>query len=244
MENIFQYPDSNSSRAKIEYLNRKFLNQKIAIIGLGGTGSYILDFVSKTPVKEIHLFDNDDFELHNAFRAPGAIDQNRWGDTGQLKKVFYFEDTYSKMHKGIIAHDERVTANNMSQFKDFDFVFMCVDDNAARCEIASELNKLMVAFVDVGLGVQVKNDHLVGMLRTTLSTTEKNDHLAVRFGSEAVGENDYTTNIQIAELNALNAVFAVMKWKKHINFYHDQKNEHNTFFVISTNKTINEDYKA
>lgn len=40
MENIFQYPDSNSSRAKIEYLNRKFLNQKIAIIGLGGTGSY------------------------------------------------------------------------------------------------------------------------------------------------------------------------------------------------------------
>jgi tRNA A37 threonylcarbamoyladenosine dehydratase len=38
----------------------------------GGTGSYVLDFVAKTPVKEIHLFDGDIFDQHNAFRAPGA----------------------------------------------------------------------------------------------------------------------------------------------------------------------------
>jgi hypothetical protein len=34
---------------------------KIAIIGLGGTGSYVLDLAAKTPVKEIHLFDGDKF---------------------------------------------------------------------------------------------------------------------------------------------------------------------------------------
>jgi hypothetical protein len=37
--------------------------------GLGGTGSYILDLVSKTPVNEILLFDSDDFLQHNAFRS-------------------------------------------------------------------------------------------------------------------------------------------------------------------------------
>jgi tRNA A37 threonylcarbamoyladenosine dehydratase len=39
---------------------------------MGGTGSYILDLVAKTAVMEIHLFDGDDFNQHNAFRAPGA----------------------------------------------------------------------------------------------------------------------------------------------------------------------------
>ena len=29
--------------------------RKIAILGLGGTGSYVLYFVAKTPVREIHL---------------------------------------------------------------------------------------------------------------------------------------------------------------------------------------------
>jgi hypothetical protein len=34
-------------------------------------------------------------------------------------------------------------------------------------------------------------------------------------------EDDHGTNIQIAELNALNAVFAVIKWKKECGFYAD-----------------------
>ena len=46
--------------------------KKIIILGLGGTGSYILDLVAKTPVKEIHLYDGDTFYQHNAFRSPGA----------------------------------------------------------------------------------------------------------------------------------------------------------------------------
>ena len=50
----------------------KLMNHKVAIIGLGGTGSYILDMLAKTPVSEIHLFDGDDFLTHNAFRSPGA----------------------------------------------------------------------------------------------------------------------------------------------------------------------------
>ena len=41
-------------------------------MGLGGTGSYVLDLVAKTPVWEIHLFDGDAFLQHNAFRSPGA----------------------------------------------------------------------------------------------------------------------------------------------------------------------------
>ncbi|MGY2747872.1 hypothetical protein ACVWZ8_005054 [Arthrobacter sp. UYCu723] len=37
-----------------------------------GTGSYILDQIAKTWVDRIILVDGDEFENHNAFRAPGA----------------------------------------------------------------------------------------------------------------------------------------------------------------------------
>ena len=33
------------------------------------------------------------------------------------------------------------------------------------------------------------------------------------------GDDDYNRNIQIADLNALNAAFAVIKWKKLFGFY-------------------------
>src|ERR1035437_8430939 len=114
-DDIFKYPDTNSTRAKIDYLNRKFKNLKIAIIGMGGTGSYILDLVSKTPVKEIHIYDGDTFQLHNAFRAPGAISAEKFDSEDNLMKVNYYNEIYSRMHNGIIAHNEYLTEDNIIQ---------------------------------------------------------------------------------------------------------------------------------
>ena len=68
----FNYIDTASSRAEIVAVTKKLALRKIAIVGLGGTGSYVLDLVAKTPVKEIHLYDGDTFYQHNAFRSPGA----------------------------------------------------------------------------------------------------------------------------------------------------------------------------
>ena len=70
----FAYRDSATSRAGTNSLNSVFRGARIAIVGLGGTGSHILDLVAKTPVAEIHLYDGDVFLNHNAFRAPGAAD--------------------------------------------------------------------------------------------------------------------------------------------------------------------------
>src|SRR4029077_3976551 len=66
----FRYLDTASSRADIMMATHKLALRRVAIVGLGGTASYVLDFVAKTPVEEIHLFDGDVFSQHNAFRAP------------------------------------------------------------------------------------------------------------------------------------------------------------------------------
>src|SRR5690606_18288945 len=52
----FKYLNTASSRAGIDVLNAKLREERLAIVGLGGTGAYVLDFVAKTEVEAIHLF--------------------------------------------------------------------------------------------------------------------------------------------------------------------------------------------
>jgi tRNA A37 threonylcarbamoyladenosine dehydratase len=243
-ETVFKYQDTNSTRANIEYLNRKFKGQKIAIIGMGGTGAYILDLVSKTPVKEIHIYDGDLFQLHNAFRAPGATPCDKFETEEDLKKVNYYFEVYSQMHNRIIPHDEYVTQDNIKNLLGFDCVFLSVDKNKTRHMISQKLLAMGVVFIDTGLGVNMLDDSLIGTLRVTTCTASKSDHLNSRIGSEEFDENDYNTNIQIADLNCLNATLAVIKWKKLCGFYQDLKGEYNTLYFINTNKVMNEDNTA
>ncbi|MCA9178777.1 MAG: hypothetical protein KDB14_30150, partial [Planctomycetales bacterium] len=47
---VFRYVDTASSRAGISDINERLASDRVGIVGLGGTGSYILDLVAKTPV--------------------------------------------------------------------------------------------------------------------------------------------------------------------------------------------------
>ena len=195
-------------------------------------------------MKEIHIYDGDVFEVNNAFRAPGAISSDKFKENEPLKKVDYFYEVYSKIHSGIVKHDKYVTEENIVTFKDYDFVFISVDKNEVRSMLTSKLVELGVAFVDVGLGVNKVEDCLIGTLRVTKATKGVTDHLSYRIGSTEVEENEYNTNIQIAELNCLNATLAVISWKKYLGYYQDLKGEHNTLYFLNTGKVINEDYEA
>jgi hypothetical protein len=123
-ESVFQYVDTASSRAQINLITRKLERGKIAIIGLGGTGSYVLDLVAKTPVREIQLFDGDVFSQHNAFRAPGApsIEELR----ERPSKVAYLKAKYEKMHRCIVANECYVDESNVDLLQAMDFVFLCI----------------------------------------------------------------------------------------------------------------------
>src|SRR5437660_1888528 len=123
-ESVFNYIDTASSRAGINVINTKLELEKIAIVGVGGTGSYVLDLVAKTPVKEIHLFDGDKFLQHNAFRSPGAPSIDELRTAGY--KVDYFTERYSRMRRGIVAHQYYMDGTNVDQLCRMDFVFLCL----------------------------------------------------------------------------------------------------------------------
>jgi hypothetical protein len=239
-ESVFKYLDTSSSRAGINVVTRKLELGKIGIVGLGGTGSYVLDLVAKTPVREIHLFDGDEFLNHNAFRSPGAPSINELSN--KSKKVVYFTEQYSKMRRNIIPHDYYLDSSNVNQLQGMDFVFLCLDGGGSKRLIVEKLEELDISFIDVGMGVQLVDDSLLGILRITTSTGEKRDHVKNKIPfSDGDGNNEYSQNIQIADLNALNAALAVIKWKKLFRFYKDLENEHFSTYTIDGNSVINED---
>lgn len=241
-KSVFKYLDTNSTRAGIKNVSDKVAGQKIGIIGLGGTGSYILDLISKNPVREIHLFDSDSFLQHNAFRAPGAANIEEFKT--RLKKVEYLKKIYSNMHKGIIEHPYNIDSTNVQTLKELDFVFICVDRGDVKKIIITELINNNIPFTDVGMGIQLVDDELIGTLRVTTGTQNKNDHISKRISFDNSEIDDYNANIQIAELNALNASLAVIRWKKFFHFYQDHEHEYNSSYSINVNMLLSEDLES
>lgn len=235
---VFHYLDSASTRAGIGGITEKLSLGKVGIVGLGGSGSYVLDLIAKTPIREIHLFDGDDFLQHNAFRSPGAPDLDTL--RGRPKKVDYFADLYAPMRKGLVPHPVHIDEENVDLLDGMAFVFICVDAAEAKRPVVDKLVADGVPFIDVGMGVYEAEGKLGGVLRVTACTPNWRDHLHQYVSFDGGGADDvYTQNIQIADLNALNATLAVIKWKKVFGFYVDFEQEHNSNYTIDGNTISN-----
>lgn len=238
-ESVFRYVDTASTRAGISAVTSKLELGKIAIVGVGGTGAYVLDLVAKTPVKEIHIYDGDVFSQHNAFRSPGAPSVD---DLMKMpRKVHYLRGLYDKMHRGIIPHDCYIQPSNVEQLREIDFVFLSLDKGGDKKMIVERLESWGTPFIDVGMGINLIDGSLQGILRVTTSTRDKRDHVKDRISFSDEGDNDYSGNIQIADLNALNASLAVVKWKKLYGFYLDLEREHHAAYTIDGNHLTNGD---
>ena len=106
-ESVFKFMDSASGKSRISHITDKLRRERVGIVGLGGTGSYVFDLVAKTPAEEIHPIDGDRFQTHCAFRAPGAAsldDLNR-----EPYKVDYYAELYGRMRRGIKPHPVFIT---------------------------------------------------------------------------------------------------------------------------------------
>jgi hypothetical protein len=241
-DSVFNYVETASDRVGIGALTAKLAGHRVAIIGLGGSGSYILDMLAKTPIAEIRIFDADEFLQHNAFRAPGApsLDELREAPL----KVNYFKGIYERMHRGITAVPVAITPDNLDLLDGIDFAFLSLDAGEAKAALVEWFNARGVDFIDIGMGLELGDRGLSGILRITASTTETRDsvgsHKRIPLAGGGAGDI-YASNIQVADLNALNAVFAVIKWKKLCGFYCDLENEHHSTYTLDGNMLLNED---
>lgn len=211
-----RFPDTLSARYHMNDVSRLLEGKKVAIVGLGGTGAYILDFIARTHLAEIALFDDDKVHVHTIFRFPGFIP----GAIGMLK-VHALWSQYGQWHGNIKPVPERVTADNIELTRGFDFVFVAIDHGPSRIFIADWLTTSGIPFVDCGMGLNRAPIGLNGVVRVTgvdRAAYELTARTMFLPGGDPEG-GEYRRQGQIAELNALNATLAVIRFKQHFGIY-------------------------
>lgn len=236
---VFKFQDTLTSRAEITEFSRRLSDEVVAIIGLGGTGSYVLDFVVKTPVKEIRAFDVDPFHVHNAYRSPGRLVVEELGKT----KAEVYADRYDNFRHGLVLRSKMLDSSSASDLDGVTFAFVCVDKGSSRAEVFEMLIAKGIPFVDVGMGPSLSKDGPIkGMLRTTYYPPDRAAELRAAGLAETqdAPEGIYRTNIQIAELNALNAAIAVVRFKQLRGFYVDGVQGNNFLFDIRDLKVVSD----
>ncbi len=237
-DQIFKYHDTLTSRAEITDLAAKFKDDVIAVIGLGGTGGYLLDFLVKTPVREIRAFDLDPFYVHNAFRSPGRLEASEFGKP----KADVYQTRYENFRNGLSIIPKFLDASCGDDMDGVTFAFVCVDKGPSRASIFDLLISKEIPFIDVGMGLDRKKGLLNGMLRVTYYSAENGQKVReMGLAPESESPDDtYRTNIQISELNALNACLAVIRFKQLRGFYFEELPYYNLAFEIGDLKIVGE----
>lgn len=217
---VFKLRDTMTSRAEISDLAKLFENDVIAIIGLGGSGGYVLDFMVKTPVREIRGFDPDNFFVHNAFRSPGRIDVEEGAELRQSKAEVY-RKRYENFRNGLTIKPLFIDETSAEELNGVTFAFVSVDKGSSRKHIIDLLIAKNIPFIDVGMGLKRHGGPISGTVRTTYFPDESGQIVRSKgYLPETDPPDDvYKSNIQISELNALNAALAVLRFKQIRGFY-------------------------
>jgi len=235
---IFKFHDTLTSRAELTDLSAKFANDVVAVIGLGGTGAYVLDFLVKTPVREIRAFDQDVFHVHNAFRSPGRLDETELGKP----KADVYDGRYNDFRDGLKILRKFIDASCEADLNGVTFAFVCVDKGASRSSIFDLLISKGIPFIDVGMGLNRDRGPVNGMLRTTYYSADHGQQVRDKKLAEMSDSPDdiYRTNIQIGEINALNACLAVIRFKQLRGFYFEEISYYHLLLEIGDLKIVGE----
>lgn len=237
-DSVFKFHDTLTSRAEIADLSAKFAGDVVAVFGLGGTGGYVLDFLVKTPVREIRAFDFDFFHVHNAFRSPGMLDEN---ELGKPKAVVY-SGRYDNFRHGLRVERKFIDSSSGADLDGVTFAFVCVDKGSSRSGIFDLLISKGIPFIDVGMGLDRKRGPVNGMVRVTYYSSENAQTVRDKGLAEMSDQPGdlYRTNIQISEINALNACLAVIRFKQLRGFYFEETPYYHLLLEIGDLKVAGE----
>ena len=237
----FAYTDTSGYRNGTKGIENRIEEDIVAVIGVGGTGSYLVDVLAKTNVKELHLFEDDVMELHNAFRVSGAARVEELN--GKKLKIDWHEERYKEVRKeGLYVHGIKIDSENFEELRNCTTAFIAVDDLTARRKIQKACAAMDILHVSVGIGLEIEgenNDQIGGMVKIE-TNFKPNDGMNETEGNpdgeqEPMG-NVYSSNIQTAELNMLGAALAIAEWKAIRGIYRNERDEGNdtTIYSVTT----------
>ena len=234
----FKYLNTSTYRYGLKGIELPIEDEVVAVIGVGGTGSYLVDILAKTNVKELHLFDDDILDQHSAFRLAGAAKIEEIG--GTHTKVAWHKRRYAAVRdKGVFIKEAKVGSDSKDLLQNFTTVFIAVDNLECRREIQRQCNEIGVFHVSVGLAVEIEgqeNNQLGGMVKV-----ETGINLPPRLNKNSESHQvqpQVYGNVQTAELNMLGAALAVVEWKAKVGIYRSERSQYDSVLFSATTGRI------
>ena len=185
--------------------------ERAAIIGLGGVGAWIADFVVKADPAELHGWDYDCIEPKNILRMPGGSDPSVW--IGR-PKADWFQETYSLIHTNVHGHNVKVLPANVQEvIERTTFAFVAVDDADDRMMLCNALANAAIPFIVAGLSPVRKDKRVKVSMRIVTA------HVGVSSWREAIpqvgqaGQDDYGS-LDLPDVYSMAAGWAIQSWRK------------------------------
>lgn len=150
--------------------NEKIVGVKIALFGVGGVGSYVLEMFLRNGIRNILLCDFDIVDETNINRQLVA-----YSDTIGKKKVEVAKKRAKRINEKVemITYDEKVSEDNIYyMLKDFnpDYIIDCIDDVDAKITImkyAYENNIKCISSMGAGNRTRVDMIEVTDIFKTT-----------------------------------------------------------------------------
>lgn len=128
---------------------------KVAIVGLGGTGTLILQALAHLGVQNFLLFDPDVIEDTNLNRLVGATPR----DVGQSKVTVAakWSEEINPHIKVETVKDSILRQSIAKKLAEADFVFGCTDSHGSRAVLNQLAYQYLVPTIDMGVVITVKD---------------------------------------------------------------------------------------
>lgn len=127
----------------------KLTNSHIAIIGIGGVGSWVAEALARTAVGEITLIDLDDVCITNTNRQIHATNST----VGQ-EKVSVMQQRIESINADCRCHaiEDFITPDNVKEYlvNNFDYVIEATDSVQAKAAIIAHCKRTKIPIITIG----------------------------------------------------------------------------------------------
>ncbi|MBE5763278.1 MAG: tRNA threonylcarbamoyladenosine dehydratase [Clostridiales bacterium] len=133
---------------------KKLQSSKVAVIGVGGVGGYVVEALVRAGIGKLKIVDGDKVEASNINRQIIATQK-----TLGMYKVEAFKDRILDINPNCIieACPEFYTADNKIDFADFDFIVDCIDSVKDKIELILDAqNEAIPILSAMGAGSRIE----------------------------------------------------------------------------------------
>ena len=130
---------------------------KVAVVGLGGVGSLVAEYLARLGVGHLVLIDPDRIEDTNLSRVVGATAVDV--ETGQLKTQIAVRHARETSNGTVLdAIPEDVSKNSISMIlRDCDFIFLAADSMRARLLVNALTHQYLIPAVQMGAKIRASS---------------------------------------------------------------------------------------